>query len=295
MKKIFLALPILALFSCEKILTNYEIPNPGDKLTIEALLLSGDTISALVGESVYSLSNEVPYAGNDYTVTLYADNQLVDTLEARFIRTEEFYQGNTTIQRDIYRYFSEIVAETGKTYRLQASKKDFPSISGSTNLPSPVQVNYVSYDSTTAKYSINFMDASGGEDFYRIRVLLKLQNSDEFNTVTMFYTDPTVESFGYTDPIDPEQEMTATEAYVRDEFFQGGIKRFSFGVFESSSNTNLYFEVTRVNRDFYKFKSTLALYYNSEDFFSEPVQVYSNVDNGYGIVAGGSATRIQLP
>jgi hypothetical protein len=294
MKKIFLALPLLALFSCEKILVDYEIPNPGDKLTIEALLLAGDTISALVGESVYSLSNDYPYAGNDYFVTLYENNQLVDTLEARFLRTEEFYQNNSFVERDIYRYYSDRVAETSKTYRLQAAKQNFTTISGSTNILSPVQASFVSYDSLTAKYSITFTDATGSDDYYRVRVLIK-EGPNEYYTASMFYTDPTVESFGYVDPIEPDQEVVTNEAFVRDEFFKNGTKKFSFGVYFSETNADVYFEVARVNQNFYKFKSTLALYYNTDEFFGEPVQIFSNVENGYGIVAGGSATLLDLP
>ena len=46
----------------------------------------------------------------------------------------------------------------------------------------------------------------------------------------------------------------------------------------------------KITKDIYQYKKSIKLYNdNIDDFFSQPIQVYSNIQNGYGIFGGSIA------
>ncbi len=295
MKKAMYLLPLLALLSCEKILTDYKIPDPGNKLTMEALLLSGNTITALVGESVYSLDAASPKASDDYTVYLFENNILTDTLEPQFYQTYYDPNGRGTTQ-DIYLYHSQAIVQSGKNYRLEASKSGFQTIKGETSVVEPVNVSYVTYDANRERYRVRIEDAQGGDDWYLLRAYYK-RAGGTFELATMILSDPTVETFDYyNDPFDPDQDVYTDEAFLSDEYFRDGTKQLDFGIsLPGEEQDELYFQVIRITEDYYRFRLTYSAYLNSDDFFSEPAQIYSNISNGYGVVASGAASQVELP
>jgi hypothetical protein len=53
------------------------------------------------------------------------------------------------------------------------------------------------------------------------------------------------------------------------------------------SNLDVYVELHTVSKDHYLYQQTLQLYRSSSNSkSSEPVHVYNNINNGYGIFAG---------
>lgn len=58
-----------------------------------------------------------------------------------------------------------------------------------------------------------------------------------------------------------------------------------------------YLEVYSVSHEYYMFKKTLRAARNQDDFgamFSEPVQLYSNVEGGSGVLGGASVAKIPI-
>ena len=56
--------------------------------------------------------------------------------------------------------------------------------------------------------------------------------------------------------------------------------------------SKLYIRLKTLSSDAYKFHSSHAIKIeNSSDYFSEPTPIYSNVENGFGIIGGENSTN----
>ncbi len=296
MKKI-IVLAICATFaSCEQVI-DYKLPNEGSKLTMQTLLTQGDSIGVLISESSYTLDPASPRAGNDYKVYLYEGNTVIDTLIPRYYTEAfNFYNRPST---DVYKYYSKILPSSGKTYRIEASKQGLTSINGTTTLPNMPTINLVSGDTVKQEYELEIVDNATQSDKYLLRCIVEANEFTDEQPTYFAYTDPSIQSFdlGSDDPFDSELESFAVDAYISGESFSNGKKIVRFRVenfFGFEEGNNFRFEVTKVTNDYFKFKVSLAAYGGYFDLFSEPVQIYTNIENGYGIVGGGGKTEIKL-
>jgi hypothetical protein len=53
---------------------------------------------------------------------------------------------------------------------------------------------------------------------------------------------------------------------------------------------NKYYKITSCSSQYYRYVNSLELYNESDgNPFAEPVQLYNNISNGYGIFAGASS------
>ena len=64
---------------------------------------------------------------------------------------------------------------------------------------------------------------------------------------------------------------------------------------ESYLSSELIIELRSISKDLYNYASTITYKSITDDFFSEPVQIYNNVKGGYGIVAGYSSSEWRIP
>ncbi len=81
-----------------------------------------------------------------------------------------------------------------------------------------------------------------------------------------------------------------------DENFDGEKKTIVFNVDGYYQNIEkdayLFFQLFHLTEDFYKYYSTVLNQHNTQqDVYSEPVQLYTNVQNGLGLFAGASLTE----
>ena len=86
-----------------------------------------------------------------------------------------------------------------------------------------------------------------------------------------------------------------------DDFFNGKTYTFQFvpdyySYYQSEENKDeIYVMLRSVDEGQYRyFRSVNLQYENDGNPFAEPVQVYSNVENGFGIVSGSSASQVTV-
>ena len=60
-------------------------------------------------------------------------------------------------------------------------------------------------------------------------------------------------------------------------------------------SSELIVELRSISKDLYNYANTITYKSLTDDFFSEPVQIYNNVKGGYGIVAGYSTSSKNIP
>ncbi len=290
MKKIFLPLIALSLLSsCEEMFEKtieYEIPQEPSKITIDSKIIAGDSVFALVGTTVYSMSNKDPELDFEASLRLYEDGNFLEELTPT---TEKGY------------YSGRYTTRAGHTYSLEAQRDGYTTAFGSTELKQPVVVNSAEAVTSQNGYrlSVSFNDPPQAGDYYFFTISLPTPwSADEiiyFSTI-----DPTVEVFeSFNDPFSDEG-TSGTRGYLSDQYFNGKEKKLQLNLnnyyFEPTpdSTTEAYFNLYRISEDYYLHKRSVGAYSNSDGIFGEPVQIYSNVINGYGIVGGASGSRYKF-
>lgn len=297
-KLIFPLLSLLILTSCEKVFKktiDYEIPREEDKIVISSRLVAGDSARAFLSTSVYSMDTLEPAQDFESTVKLYENGVFVEELQPD--GNGVFYEpGN---------YVGTHPIMAGKTYKVEASRPGFKTAYGENLVPAPVSITRSSISTSQAqqeyRLQVDFKDPAGEGDYYYF--FITLENQSFGGRGVLFSTlDPTVEVFdNYNDPFSDEQGTSGYEGYLSDQYFNGGTKRLDLDVqtyFNGptpDTNITVVFNLYHISMDYYQHEKTKAAQDQSDGgLFSEPVQVYTNIVNGYGVVAGASLTREEI-
>lgn len=110
--------------------------------------------------------------------------------------------------------------------------------------------------------------------------------SSTYSGTAMYFTDATINGQSHRIRIKPRQ------------YYWGyGYSDYEDYTTDITANISLYLEVTALSRDLYLYQQTMNSYDDDEllAFFSEPVQIHSNVENGIGIFGFSSKTTVQVP
>ncbi len=291
MKKILLLIPTLALFACEKRI-NYDIPNEGNKLTAVASIEAG-RFEAYAGISEYILSADEPLYGIQADgFELYENGNLLREINPDLVI-------NLGSNDSVYRYRTQYNFTPGNTYRIKIYKDGFNDIEGRTKVPFPPVIISASYDIPNNKITLSLQDDfEGEENYYRIRLFLVDEDGDLESTLLSTF-DPTLEIYDLSvgDFLDlQEGEKIGIQAYLKDEHFDGSTKKITIydylGTIESVV-APLVLEIAALSEDQYRWEITKEINdFVGDNPFAEPVQVHSNIKNGFGIL--GSQTTIQI-
>ena len=304
-KVVFLlfSLGMILLAGCEKAI-DLKIPVDPPQLTMDVRVIAGhDSVAALVGISTYSLSADEPDSPDDAEVFLYEDDQLVGQMFPQ--RRDGFFGRPTTI----YYYTLDFRPQPGRTYKVEARHPDFATISGQDFVPAQVELDSVVMtfpdNSFQPEVSIYFTDLPGAGDFYQIKGIYQSfyidGNNDTivFQSIVSFNTqDQLLEIFGeFEDPFGGSTERYGEIGYLTDDAFDGRqrklVVRPQYGGLVDSNET-FFVELTHITEDYYRHEKSKASNFDSDNPFTEPVSLYGNIRNGYGIVAGGAVSRKEV-
>jgi len=222
-------------------------------------------------------------------------------------------------------YYSSTKAEIGKSYRLKITHPKYGETTCETSIPKPVQI--ISVDTTytgSARYNhdinmvnvaIKFKDPANEANYYRLIAYIKRGEYVEEYYNDLIVDSSVVVSEQYprvNDPvINPEQEDANDFVFgspgnpyniFTDELIDGREYTVNFTIslnnhnriegvdlFEKGEFEHLMFILQSITPETYLFlKSSHLHHYYDGDLFAEPVQVFSNVENGLGIFGGQS-------
>lgn len=281
MKKIFYILPVILMWSCEKTI-DFDIPFDSPKLTIDSKIHNGRTVSAIISNSVYVLDEDDNLDPGILGAYLYEDGIKVDSLSRNVTRRTPF--------NFIFRHQASI----GHTYEIEAYRDGLETVRASDYLPDPVEMDWFSYDSDDRKIELNFQDPGDSKDYY----LLRLIYEDDDEEFPIFYEtfDPLIDFFYAfeSDFLEPREGAKFGHlGFLTDDTFNGKSKTvtlFIDGIIDLPGQTvELSAQVIRISRDYYLHERSKASQENDGGVgFTEPAQIYGNVENGYGIVACGA-------
>jgi hypothetical protein len=266
--------------SCEMIV-DMDVPFNGPALTLNSIFTNDSVLSAQLSLNRHIL--------DDSTLS-YVDDAIVTIGEEGKDGHELTSEGN-----GIYR--SPIRPEAGKKYDVRVFSEKYGTVEGSSYIPVPAEIIKVEITESLINYqyetylSVTFNDDPSSENFYEFIAFFEEEWLD--------YRDGSVALSGGTlmfesqDPVvqNENEDINFFEGVIfKDTFFNGKTHTANFSSSQSLSQIASYTIVLRsLSKDYYNYKFTTGLQKStSNDPLAQPVNVYNNILNGFGIFGGYS-------
>jgi hypothetical protein len=292
---------VLLISACEKEVT-IKVPQKDPSLVLIALPEKGDLITASVGRSRHILEPRPGfdlrehYAVKNAQVVVFENGVSIDTLT--YHPTEYLYKSGRGR-----------VIRQGYTYSVKINAPDFKEVTGETIVPSQSEIAEVrwekdvrtnSYGESVDEVFIKLNDPAAEKNFYLIKVFqATYPGYTPFAVGCVSTTDKDIETIGYEeDPAETERCLDGDNLLMKDLNFDGGQKQLKLSIVSSQLQTingpsgetyRPYIKVYRITEDQFRFAKSYNVFDNTEDNpFAEPVNVYSNIKNGYGILAAST-------
>ena len=331
MKKVLFLLIGLAIFtSCEKeIEFNGEQTDP--KLVINSLVEPGKRVEASMSKSCFFLQSPLDMqAPADLQALLYVNGVLVGGMTPFADTVWELYSDDYTVRSGFY---NDYCAQVGDIIRITAAANGYDDVEGTTSpLPTPVEVQ-AAYELTDwhSEYfhNFNYETFEYEEDSLlfitgtmNLTVTLADPNpgvSDCFRLSTglnnKYYGYPCYLSCNYNDPVFggsfSESEFLISdiasqpEGVFTDLLFDGSSYQIKMEVYfncqlgldDVAESYRVPFLMEHLTKEYLNYLSTCDQGDMSMQIWAEPIQTYTNVTNGFGIVAGRTVDTlwVELP
>ena len=294
-KYLLLSFTIISSFlSCKDdmgLAIEIEIPAKESKLVVNSTFSpSLDTIYLELGNSIHIFDTISKPLIKDATVILRSNTGLVNT----FIYNNEKQK-----------YFLDYIPETGIEYTLSVEKEGYNNVIAKDTVPKKIEIedysiiNVAEVDEAGGLYSkvtINFTDPANEKNYYEIAITDTLNNyyDDGIYTYDNIITNeayyPSIISFEVSTPKYlpfSDLQIDGNKTSISIFYFLGGVlDNGTTYISEHSINVHL----RSVSEQYYKFHSRLLQHkYNQKDDIifgmSEPLNAYSNIENGFGVFA----------
>ena len=311
----------ILLTSCEKeIEFNGEQTDP--KLVINSLVKPGQPIKASIGKSCFFLDNERDHSMPEGTVAqLYVNDNFVgnmdlvtDSIEVVF----NTYNGDSIGYLLEKHFQSDYRPQEGDVVKITASAPGFADVEATTSpLPNAVEAQLdmevtgfqesygwtgedsMLYISATMDLTITIIDPNPGQsDDFKIYIEQFKSDPDSRSHIywSAEYDDPVFGSaLPNNDFIDMSDLETRPEGVFSDVLFDGRSYHVKFTevyvemVVDEPLDPDFFrlpVRVEHLSKEYYNYLNTCDQGDVAMQLYAEPIQTYSNVKGGYGIVAG---------
>ena len=315
--------------SCEKeIEFNGEQTDP--KLVINSLVEPGQRIEARISKSYFFLDPANTVAPEDLVASLYVNGNLiggmtpfVDTIWS--VWSEDDYRLYPS-------YYNDYCPQSGDVVQIVASANGFDEVEGTTSaLPQIVDCQmdvevlewhsgYIhpyfyepdeyEEDSILSVWgylnmTLTLTDPNPGKaDCFRLATSKSngIRIGDSFRYISFSYDDPVFGAVTENDYFDFSDLDTRPEGVFTDMLFDGGTYRLKVKVYFDCEVGEDFdpdffrvpFMVEHLSKEYYNYLNTCDQGDVALQIWAEPVQTYSNVTNGFGVVAGRAVKTLWL-
>jgi len=280
MKNLFVILFMILTISCEKVI-DMNIPDKGRRPVVNCVFGDSNYVYMTIHRSKHILDNSYDFSvisGAGIIITNAGTNHS-DTL------FETSTPGN---------YKSLQALTSPGTYNLKVMA-DGRTIESSTIIPEKAQIISIDTSSFSVdnedmyRMDIRFSDAGPGDDYFMIGVKRVSSIGDKYN-ISLFSSDLIITTY-YKDYL-----------LFNDDLFNNKEKTLRVEMQKSNLYTeydslDLTIELFSLSYDAYMYFATSQEQMYAGGPFSEPVVVYNNINEGYGIFAGYSISKniIRVP
>lgn len=293
MKRLIIFLLLLGMASCVKDI-EFDGEQSDPLLVVNGVQQVGQPACLFIEKSVFFLDDQVDCRVKGLEVDLFVNGNFKESLKVRDTITLEY----------IFNYCEgQYVLREGDRLRFEVRSDEFEMAVAEVDLPDAPIV--LSLDTVGIDYELGMIefevtiDDPVNTDFYN----LCMYNS--LGIAEFFSGDPV-----FADPLnlDPNSLVGESSDYYGtgfynvfpDTYFNGKVYtvKFSSYYWEDEYAETFWLEVNRVDEHLYRYSKTYEVYQESNPnsilgMFSEPVQVYSNVQNAVGVVCGQSESIIK--
>lgn len=292
MKRIFLYISILLTAACEKEV-DVEYPDAAGRLTLNCVLTPGDTSRAMLSSTIaFEELAANPYY-KDALILLYEEGALVDTF---FICSRAYRE---SAGDSVWQFCSTYPVMPGREYEVRAFKEGYSAVSGSTRVPQKPRVISIETEEDemwNAPFEISIEDTSAAENFYVLQLTKQERFEEKPRVATLTTEDPTIALYSYFGivklPLDPDK---GNSAFFTDRYFNGNRKLVKLRATFNSNTIPERLVLYSVSEEYYEYLRTLEINKAvSENPFSEPLRVKSNISNGFGVVGASNVTEINF-
>ena len=303
--KILLLLLVAFSVSCQKEVT-VKVPEIPNGLTLFCQVEVGEQFRAVVGKStgIQQYSRSQQQFIYDAVVTLYKDGVLVGTMN---------------YEPDLQEYLSGAIAEPGKRYTIKVEAAGYDAIEAEAIAPEaiPVRVADIKDTTTPAPYggggvmpgkavTITFTDPAV-VNYYKLNffssydVYYMTGRPIGYSGECIQINDPSIEQrFAFIDG----EDCIYGDILINDGLFNASSKsitaivsQYSVEPVVNEQGDSVYaiFKLTHVSEAAFKYQKS---YDQSQEAdgnpFAEPVNVYTNIKNGYGIFSISTPFTVQV-
>mgnify|MGYP005855086981 CR=1 FL=1 len=296
-----LFLTTLLVSSCETTEKIDDFPRRPSKLVVNSFFTADSLWEIQVSKSLSVLDNADLQKINNASIDIYKNSELIDTI--RGAGTDGWYRSG------LY------PPEEGENYSIEVSAPGFSNIIYAEDVaPEPVPISNVSftlidssfyfshhqaiigeeyytpvYGTIEGTFNITFSDPGTRENYYMLSLFSYYKYYD-FEDSTIAYHEKRDISFTTNDPVAGNNDDSYISSLLfNDDFFNGQNYQLKVTImdWDATLDKEYVFELMSINKAGYLYRRSVEEYQNSKgDPFSEPVRIYSNIENGFGIFAG---------
>lgn len=314
---VVLAVVVLVSTGCESTV-DVEVPDHRPQLVVNSLFANGERWAVEVSRTTGAFQGDTlsspRFTLDDATVTVTASGGPQRTLSYTDTLTRAELVGFRASLPGAYTTL-ESAPEPGRPYTVRVQADGYEPVEATSRIPVPVPVTVTS----TARriptdipivaqkrtITLRIQDPPGEDNYYWVRIAQFRRSSSR--EVLFTTQDWSIINDAPTD-LDDTGEVVLARAYFQDALFDGRAHEIDLNVEESigtppgsgagEDDPYPYFvvEVGVLSADLYEYLvSARILDETNDNPFAEPVDLYSNVEPGYGLVAGRHLRRFTVP
>jgi hypothetical protein len=285
---------ICVLISCTKTI-DIDLPDHDSKLVINSLFTHGERIAVNISRST-SILGGVPPGVFNAGIKLYRNGELVETV---------------TSSDSIY--IAAFGPVENVVYAVEVSAPGFESVTATDSMPSKTSLNYafstdeIWIDEIGMKHKLlklGFSDSDPNKNYYELKLKVRFL-SRNYPSHDYTYVTKLANIGGVIGPIlkDAEQNYVLIKGFIFDDSkFNNAdcnLEIFAGIMNNESDEYELIVELNSVSENYYNYKKQLGTYLKKEDGdifegIPDPVNLFSNIENGYGIFAGYISDRVVI-
>jgi hypothetical protein len=273
---------LLLASACER-KAQLDLPYEGDKIVVNTFIQADSPVYIRVTKSQpAAILDDTRFEELSYAaLTLLENGEPFGPLQWQVINGRGYF-------------VSAQPARPGKHYSLTAAAAGLTTVSGADSMPQQPDISDLFTQKTSNRVRFTLKDPPGSADYYRIR----LYRADSVAGIVRalqkieFRLDPAY-SNNFADIIG---DAFYRDVVLKDERIAGKAVQFVLQTSDPVDFDYLIAEVSGLTEGGFRYLQSLNNQVeNSQDstnFLGPPVEVYSNIQNGYGIVAGVYAKRV---
>lgn len=266
----------MLLSACEK-KEAIRLPYEGDKIVVNTLIQPDSVIYIRLTRSIPSnIYDDGGYKDiPDATVTLSA-NEVAVPLQLQVIKGLSYYVSGQK-------------AVLGQQYRVAATAPGLKPVTGTDTLPAPPLVSAAAGQRNSNRVQFTLKDPPRSADYYRIRIY-RTDTANGSAVFLLFRLDPAFNN----NLVDFFSKGAYNSLIMSDERFNGKLVNFVLQTADLiTGNGNITVEVSALTYSSYQYFNTLATQKEiGNTIAGNPVRVFTNITDGYGIVGGINTKRM---